>query len=91
MVYHKNKLQGTDMVERIVRQFRHKPMKTWKGKFLKQFDGKQGQRTNMYAWSLKFYNAKWTNKIIMVRQWTRTDIAYCVKTNAKLKVHAIKL
>ena len=48
MVYHKKKLQGTDMVERIVRQLAQ-ANENLKENVLKQFDGKQDQRTNMYA------------------------------------------
>ena len=82
-MYYENKSQGTDMVDRIVRQLAQ-ANENLAGIVL-------GQRTNMYTWSLKFFNAKWTNKTMMDGQWTLADSVYCVNTNEKLKVHAGKL
>ena len=41
------------------------------------FDSKQGQRTNTHAWS--------DNELYIA------DCVYCVNTNVKLRVHAVKL
>ena len=56
-----------------------------------QFWQQKGQRTDMYAWSLKFCNTKQINKNnIMDGQWNLADSVCCVNMNEKLKVHDVK-
>ena len=64
-MYHKNILQGTDKVERIVRQLAQ-ANENLTGNVLKTIlTANKVKEQNMYAWSLKFCNAKWINKIMM--------------------------